>query len=254
MSYFRRFLGTLVLLLAAVGIVVCLAGIVAIWMFHQRVYTKVEDVTTRLDGGLERASTANHKVRQAVEQARTSVGKVRQEAGSAGSKERGRLAAGTARKLIRQQVAPNVKDVGVRLATLSDAATAISSLLQSLQEAQPFQTGRLPSDRVEGWTDQAEHLSATLHRLETVVGDGNKDSSEQEVDAASSAVDLALQRCQARLDRWQSELQDARENVRSVKAEVLGWLTTAVVVVSLLIAWVASGQISLFAHGLKWWH
>jgi hypothetical protein len=245
--------GAFVLLLATVGALCCVAIIVAIWWFHQAAYERVEKVAARLDGGLARASGANQKVQDALEQARRSVEEVREEsAAPAGGGVKGRLSTSAARKLVRKKVGPNINDLSARLATLSDAATAISSLLQSFQESQPFQTGRIRPDNLEGWTDQAEQLSGTLRRLEAAVGEGDKDGSAREVAGASRAVHLALQRCQLKLDDWQSQLEAARDEVRDARAQVLGWLTAASLAASFLVGWVALGQISLFLHALRW--
>jgi hypothetical protein len=54
------------------------------------------------------------------------------------------------------------------------------------------------------------------------------------------------------VDGWQSDLDAAREELPRVRVEVLGWLTPAAIAVSVLGAWVALSQISLFAHARKW--
>jgi chromosome segregation ATPase len=243
-----------VLLLATVGIIGCVAAIVGIWMFHQSGCEKAEKITTRFEGGLQRASVAHQNVQRALEQARASVDEVSKESTAlTGREEKTRRSASAVRKLIRQQVGPNIDNLGVRLATLSDAAAAISSLLESLQESVPFQSGRLRADRMEGWTDQAVQLSAALRRLEAVVDNGDKESNEREVDAASSAVSLALQRCQEKVDEWQAQLEEAREGVRHIRREILGWWTLAAIMGSFLCGWVALGQVSLLVHVVQWW-
>ena len=254
MKVARRFVTTVVLLLSTVGIVCCSAGIIGIWMLHQTAHRKVEKITSRLDGALERASVAIQNVQRALQQARASVEKVSKESAAVGgSDEKGRRATRALRSLVQKQVGPNINDLDGRLATLSDAAAVVSSLLQSVQDFPSFRTDRIHSDKLEGWTDQAEQLAATLRRLENVIGDGDKDGSGPEIAAASRAVDFALQRCQSRLDDWQSELEGARESVRYVKSEIFGWVTPATIVVTLLFVWVAVGQISLFVHGVRWW-
>jgi hypothetical protein len=245
--------GAIALLLSTVGIVCCVAAIAGIWMLHQTVREKVENVAVRLDCGLLRASTANQNVQRALGPARASVDQVSKDSAAlSGSDEKSRRATSALGKLVRRQVGPNINDLDVRLATLSDAATAISSLLGSFQEFPPFATGRLKSDKMEGWTDQAAQLATTLRRLEAVVGDGNKESSGREIADASTAVENTLQRCQAKVDDWQSELENARGEFRDAKTTLLGWLTSAAIVVTLVAVWVAVGQISLFAHVLPW--
>ena len=253
MRFLRRIMGAMVLLLSAVGIVCCSAGIVGIWMFHQTESEKVKTITARIDDGLQRASVATRNVQRALEQTRASMDNVSKEsAARGGSEAKNRLATSAVRKLVKQQVGPNINDLGVRLATLSEMATAVSSLLQSFQELSPGQTGRIQPDKLEGWTDQAAQLSTTLRRLEVVAGDGNKESSEREVAAASSAVSLALQKCQAKVDDWQSQLETARQELQHARTEILRWFTPAMIAVAFACAWVAVGQVCLFGHALHW--
>jgi hypothetical protein len=230
------------------------AGIVGIWMLHQTAYGRVEKIAARLDVGLRRAAVANQNVQRALEQARASVEQVGKESAAlGGSADKSRRATRALRSLVQKQVKPNIHDLGVRLATMSDAAIAVSSLLQSFQELPAFQSGRIDPDKLGGWTDQAEQLSAALRRLEGVIGEGDEDGRGSEIADASSAVGVALQRCQAKVGEWQSELEAARDEVRDVRSGIFGWLTPAAIVGTLVCAWVAVGQVSLFAHAVRWW-
>jgi hypothetical protein len=253
MGFVRRFAGVVALLLGAAGIVCCSVGVAGAWMFWQNGSQKVENVSARIDVVMQRASAAIQNVRRAVGKARADVAEVG--TGSAelgGGGEKGRRDSRTLRTLVQKQVGPNIDDLGGRLATLSDAAVAVSSLLQSAQELTPGRTGRINPDQLERLGDEAQQLSASLRRLQAVVGDGEKEAGGREVAAAATAVDLVLQRCQAKVDDWQSDLDGAREELQRLKAEVMGWLTLAAVAVTLLCVWVELGQVSLFAHGLKW--
>jgi hypothetical protein len=135
---------------------------------------------------------------------------------------------------------------------LSDAVAAASSLLESFHELPARGSLRVDPDQLKRRAEEAQQLSATLRRLEVVVGDGDKEASGRDVAAATGEVDLVLQRCQAAVDGWQSDLDAAREDVARLTAEILGWLNCAAVVVTLVCLWVAAGQISLFARALQW--
>jgi hypothetical protein len=250
----RRLVGATVQLLSAAGVVGCVAGIVGVWVFRQNASEKVKNLSARLEVGLRRASAANENVRRALEKARADLAQVGKESADlgGGGGEKSRRASGAVRLLVRQQVGPNLTDLGGRLATFADAAVAVSSLLQSLQELPPGRSGRSKPDDLGRWADQATQLSASLRRLQAVVGDGDKEVSKEEVVAASGEVDLVLQKGQATVDEWQSGLDAAREEVPRVKAEILGWLTPAAVAVTAVCVWVAVSQISLFAHARKW--
>jgi hypothetical protein len=253
MRLLRRFVAALVLLLSAAGIVCCVAGIVGIWAVFRDVSDRIGRMSDGLDAGLQRVSLAGQNAQRAVDRARADVANVSKESGDLGAKgEKGRRASRAVRALIQQQAGPNIDDVGGRLATLSDAAAAVSSLLQSFQELPLGERLRLEPEALQQRADDARQLSATLRRLEASVGDGDNEVSGQEVAAATSQVDVILRRCEEAVRNWQSDVEAAREGVARVKARVLGWLTWAAIALTALLAWVGLGQVSLFAHALRW--
>jgi hypothetical protein len=250
---FRRAVGATVLLLATVGFVCCLAALVGIWMLHQTAYEKVENVTSRLEAGLQRAAVANQNVQRALEQARACVDMLRKESADLrGGGKKSHRAARTIRALIQQQAGRDIDDLGGRLATLSDSAIAVSSLLESFQEVPLAQASRIDSDQLKRRADEARQVSSILRWLEVAVGDGESETGRQEVAAATGEVDLFLQKCQATVDAWQSDLDSTRDDLAQVKAKILGWLTCAAIVVTVLCSWMGAGQLSLFARALRW--
>jgi hypothetical protein len=243
----------MLLLLSTVGIVGCVAGIIGSWWFRQYASERVQKISARLAVGLRRPSAATQTVQRGVGKARADLALVGKESADlGGGGEKSRRAARSLRKLIQQKAGPNFNDLGGRLATLSDAAVAVSPLIQSFQELPLSRTGRLKPDQLDRWADATKQFSATLRRLEVVVGDGDKETNGGDVAAATNEVDLVLQNCQATLKDWQSDLDAAREQLPQLQAEILGWLTLAAIVVTVLGVWVAVGQISLFAHAWKW--
>ena len=253
MRLLRRFGGVMVLLLSAVGILACASGIIGVWMLYQSVSDKVQTIVARLDVGLQRVSTANQNVRRAIEKARADVAVVSKESPDlAGGGDKGRRASRALRAVIQQQAAPKIDDLGGRLATLSDAAAAVSSLLESIQEVPTGPRVRVEPDVLKRRADEAQQLSASIRRLEAALDDGEKGTSSREIAATTSEVDQVLERCQAAVDSWQSDLDGAREDLAHVKAQIVSWLTYVAIVMTVLLVWVAAGQISLFGRALEW--
>lgn len=189
MSFLRRLVGLIVLLLSMVGTVGCSAGILGTWIFLQGVSERVQRITDKLDAGLR------------------------------GKKSR--LAARTIRSFIQQQASPNMDELGGRLATLSDCAIAVSSLLESYREVPLARVSRIDSDRLKSRADEARRVSSILRRLEVALGDGDAEPSRQEVAETTSAVDLFLQNCKTTVSAWQSNLDETRDDLARVKATIL---------------------------------
>ncbi len=202
----RRLVGVFVLLLAVTGTLCCFAGIVGTWLLRQEVAERVQRVAGRLDGTLQRVSAANQNVRLAVDKARADVAEVGKESADLGSGTKSRVAARTIRTLIQQQAGPNIDELGGRLATLSDSAVVVSSLLEAVQEVPLVRASRIDLEQLKQRAEEAQRLSSILRRLEVVVEGGDRESSKQEVGAVTSKVDVALQKCQTAVDAWQSDL------------------------------------------------
>jgi hypothetical protein len=249
----RRVGGAIVLLLSIVGTVCCVAGIIGIWMLHQGVFDRVQRITDRLDTGLLRMSVAVQNIHSAFATARSDMVNIGTEsAGLGGGGEKSRRASRAIRTLLQQRARPDLDDLSGRLATLSDAAAAVASLLQSFQELSPGRLSRIEPDRLLRPTDEVRQLSAILRRLEAAFGDEEKVGSQRDVEGATSEVDVILRRCQAAVENWQSDLAAARADLARVRGEIPGWMTYTAAAATALCLWMGVGQISLFGSALRW--
>jgi hypothetical protein len=252
MRLLLRFGALMILLLSAVGIIGCASGIIGLWMFYPSVSDKAHTTLARLVVGLQRVSAANQNVRRAIERARADVATASKEsADSGGGAEKGRRTSRALRTVI-QQAAPNIDDLGGRLATLSDAAAAVSSLLESFQGLPTGPRLRVEPDLLKRRADEAQQLSASLRRLEAALGDGEKGTSSQEVAARTREVDQVLEKCQVAMDSWQPDLDAALEDLARVKAQMATWLRFGAIAMTVLFVWAGAGQISLFGRALGW--
>ena len=253
MRWLRRFGGTVVLLLSAAGVIGCAGGVIGIWTCYPSVSEKVQSIAARLDAALERASVADQNVRRAIERARADVAALgKDSADLGGGGEKGRRASRALRTVLQHQAGPNIDDLGGRLATLSDAAVAVSSLLESLQELPAGPRVRAEPDLLQRRAEEARQLSARLRRLEAALGDEQKGPSSQDVAATTGDVDHVLEKCQEAVDGWQSDLEAAREDLARVRAQVVRWQGYVAITMTVLLMWVAAGQVSLFGRALEW--
>ncbi|HEV3142452.1 MAG TPA: hypothetical protein VGZ47_01055 [Gemmataceae bacterium] len=253
MRLLRRLAGAIALLFSAAGVLICTAGIIGTWLAYQRVSEKLETISAKLEAGFERVTSVSANVRAAVANAREDVADMRLESTRLEDKGgKDRLAARTLRVLIEQRAGPRIDNMGGRLATLADAAVAVSSMLDSVPELAPAMTQRLDADQLKSRADDMQRVAGVLHQLDAALADGDREISRNDVDSAAGDVDLVLQRCQTALEQWQSDLDGARENVARFHARIRGWLTCMAIAVTVLFAWIGAGQLSLFGRALRW--
>jgi methyl-accepting chemotaxis protein len=253
MRSLRRFGGIMVLVLSVVGIIGCASGIIGVWVFYPGVSEKVQTTSDRLDKGLERLSAANQNVRSAIERARAEVATVRKESADlGGGGDKGRRASRALRTVIQQMAAPNIDALGGRLDALSDAAAAISSVLESFQELPTGPRVRVEPDLLRRRADETQQLSASLRRLGATLGDGENETSSRGAAAAASEVDQVLQKCQMAVDSWQSDLDAGRADLARVSTRMPSWLRYLAITMTVLFVWAGAGQISLLGRAREW--
>jgi hypothetical protein len=253
MGILRRLAGAVVLFLSLVGTVGCIAGIVAIWILFQGVSERLQRITDLLDAGLQRVSAANQNVQVAMGKARAAVSDVGKEAVDLGSNaKQSRRAARTIRTLIQQQASPDMDELGGRLATLSDSATAVSSFLEGFQAVPLARVSRMDSQQLKRRAEEARQLSSILRRLEGAIGEGDAGTGRMEVAAATGDLDFFLQKCQSTVDAWQTDLDATRDDLAHIRERIHAWLTLAAIAATVLCSWMGAGQISLFASSLRW--
>ena len=153
--------------------------------------------------------------------------------------------------MIQQQAAPNIDDLGGRLATLSDAAVAFSSLLESAQKMRTGPRVGVEPESLKRQADEAQQLSVRLRKLEAALDDGDKGTSSQEV-ATTNEVDHVLEQCQVAVDNWQTDLDAVSADLARARAQVVDWMTYVAIAMTVLLMWVGAGQISLLGRAREW--
>jgi hypothetical protein len=253
MIWLRRLLGLIVLLVALVVLAGCVAGGVGIWPARQRAAEKVEDISQRLDRGLKRVESVNQRIKDALQRARADLAQVNKRSAELdGSTAKKRMTTVMLRQMLEQKIGPNVNQVSGRLNTLTDAAVVLASLLQSLEELPAGHKSVLSPDKLSRLAEVAAQLPGPLQKLQALLGDPDAAPEQGDVSAAANEVDLVLQRCQAIMDDWESNLQTATVEFHRIRDDIPTWLTRIAIAVTVVCAWVGLSQISLMAHAWKW--
>jgi hypothetical protein len=254
MTFLRRLVALLVMLVCLVVFVACIGASVGSWVVRQRGITKVQELAGRLKNGLERASVADREVQKALEKASENLEKVSKDSANlGGGDERSRKAATFGlRKLVHANAGPQINDVSGRMAMFSDAAVVVSSLLQSLQESPLGQDSSIDQEQLGRMSEGASKLSAGIQKLRTSIGESDTAASEKDVAEASREVDQVLQDCLTVVREISARLEKARNDLPRIEAQVVGWMKLSAIIVTAVCSWVALSQICLFVCAWKW--
>jgi hypothetical protein len=253
MTFFRRLIAVLVMLVCLAVFVACIGVSVGSWVVRQRAIPKVQEVAGRLKDGLERASVADQEVQKALERARDKLQKVNTDSAKlSGGGEGSRLATFGLRKIIQSDAGPEINDVSGRMAMFSDSAVVVSSLLQSLQESPLGQESAIDQEQLSRMSEGASKLSAGMQKLRTSIGEGDTTASAKEVADASREVDQILQDCLTVVRDISAKLNKARDDLPRIESQVLDWMKLTAIIVTAVCSWVALSQICVFVVAWKW--
>jgi hypothetical protein len=241
-SVVRRSIAACVVVIAAVAFAACVAGIVGIWSAHRQVTDKIEDVSARLDDGLGRAAATTRRLRRSIETIRGDVTLIR-------DGPDGLDPAGEKYKIVTAYL----RTVADRLDNLSDAAATVSFFLQSRQELPFRRSKRLSPERLARAADRAKQLAAVVEEVQARLADREKLFTGQLLAALVKKVEAILQRCEEMVAEWETDIEDGRDDLADGKTQVLRWLLIGAIGATVVCGWVGVSQLSLIAHGWKWW-
>ena len=251
MRLLRGLPGVIAVVLSAVGIVACVAGVVVIWFLRPTAISMIDGLDAQVVAAVQRVSDANQRVQHALDKARSDVLRVKSQAADFRLEPgKSKRASDVLRNLVQEQLGPDVNDLGNRLAAASDAGVVLASFVRSLREISLGPAGDIAPSKLQPATNQAPQLQAALQGLRATAGE-NKAVTEQQVIAVATEMEGLLQRCKVAVDDWQSDLDHALDALPRVKEKALDCMMVAAIFSTALCLWVGAGQISLFVHGWK---
>jgi methyl-accepting chemotaxis protein len=228
--------------LSLVVLIGCSAGIYKLWVVRQDLFKTAEALTTQLDNGLESALAAGQNAKRSQETVHEYVRMVTENSSG--------LELGSARN---RESARYLRSLIGRLKVFSDASATTTTLRQNFQKMPVGQISFFNSDKLNHAAERSAQMSATLQKLELMLGAEEKEFSEEELIAVATKMDDALQEGDETIDDWLSELDDARVELSRFSARIFSWLTAVTVTLTVFFAWIALSQVSVLAHGWKWY-
>jgi uncharacterized membrane protein YccC len=236
MTIARRIGAGVVLVLAAVGLIVCLAVIVAVWAARPPVDDTVASSVDTLVGYLDLASGDIQQVDASLVDAQGAVNNVTQQA------QQG-------------QVAPDLgANLAPRLQRLSDLSTRIQSSLDTLQKGVAA-ADRLPSVDTSTLQGRLRRVENGLTQVQTRLNDMQAAIAQRDnprIATASTAVSGAITDARGSLADAQANIANTRASLIDAKDQISRWTLGAALAFTLLFLLLGAGQVSLIAHAWTW--
>jgi hypothetical protein len=251
MRLLRRLAGLLSGTAGAIGLILCVAGLVGLWAAYVEVVRRVDRVFERADTALAGVQENLHRATDRLRETETGLEVVRkQEADLAAQPPAER---GPRRVLSRKTVealGPGVGDARATLVRATEAAMVANGLLDALAELPVVERVTIDTDRLKEASAQLSDLTERSARLVALLGPAAPAGDDQAAGEASRAVE-AVRKSIALADVGTDRLDDRRQTVVAGHARIRRWIDGVTAALAVVVAWIAAGQFSLLIHGWK---
>jgi peptidoglycan hydrolase CwlO-like protein len=253
MQIVKLILAIVAIIISAVFIVACLAGVVFSWSVNTPTtnaitgaLTGVERVLTAADNGLERVNTR-------LAEAQTNVDTIEERVETAGETlSETSVVYQVLDRTVGDELFPKVAAAGETIVTIRDSVVAFNETLESLNG--------IPFVEVPTLT---ENLETAAQRMETVQSDVEETRAELRAikeEAISKPVTAitdrttrisdGLEAAQTALSSTQVNIDDNLESIADIRDRVPGLIDLISIVLSFIFIWIALGQVGLIV--LAW--
>jgi uncharacterized protein YukE len=235
---FRRVLVAVALLLAVIGLIITLAGVIGLWVVRGPARDAVTAVTTALNSQLGRVNQALRQVSAAVDQGRQALTAVDDATNNAG----GRVDALTS--AVRDKLAPKIAAARMAAGTLRDGAVAVNATLETLNNL-PFITVPTLTDELSALSDRVEAAQSDVQDLRATIAEARAGVSadlKAAVTTRTSRIDAGLAQIQAVATKYQAAATQRQQQVTDLANTLLGTIDLLVVTLTVLLLVFAVGQ------------
>jgi hypothetical protein len=239
----RRIGGSILLAAGILGFVLCVAGIVTCWLVRPSLYRNLSRSVASADkiladvaDGLERTRTSLEKAKQGL----ASLPQAPRQPGSERLHERLRLL-----RRLMPELSPQIQDARRRLDVAADTAVVAHSLLEGFEGMPLLQSTPLDSDKLRDTALQVKSLQESAEKLRAALGASDDAFADAETARFEGQVSSAL----SKIEELSDHVAAIRHRLLEVSARLAGWLTMKAVLATVLLVWIAIGQISLIIHG-----
>lgn len=253
MKVCKRILAGFTLLLGLAGLLLSVAGGVGVWIAKEPVTTRTTHVFQRIEAALDVADRGLDRIQTSLTNASERLERVKEEQRQLAQEPRQN---NTVRRLlartVQQRVAPELGNAQETLHNVAEAAVVVNSVLDDLGNFPFLSRSGLDLDQLTEINTRLAEVGPAAWELSRLLGEPG---SEADDDASTqmSRVERSLQTMQRLIDEYEPRLTQVRQRTEELKTTILTWITTAVVVVSLVCFWVALSQVSVMAHACSWW-
>lgn len=259
MSMLRFSVGGGTLVLSVVGLLVCLAGMVGVWLLRGRVEAVVNGIFSAADKSLNLVDSTLDRVTLAVDDSRQRVSGISQAAQRLSELQADARKEGESLLQALDEVFQQLKTAESWLESSSAIAQGVSRVSEAVVSSQyaashEESTGVALAQRVQDVSEMIAEVLGTFQVLRQEIielRDTGKLAREVAIKIVAHLADLdgRLARVSARLEKFDTKMANTKASCVLLGVRLHRWIVMAAVALTILLAWFGISQLSMMGHG-----
>ena len=251
MRLLRRFVAVLFIVLGLAGLTACIIGVVYCLRIRETAIDRAGQSSERVVKLLGVARKNLVVVKSSLTNAQAKLHAVRRTAGPTAAK--GIPFRGVMAKQLAGDVGVNLGDARQTLGTVTDMAVVVNSLLEGIRELPLTQTDTLDMDRIERVSGGVNALIGKGQELDGLLGQDSTGADESKIDENTQIMAEVLADSINAIAEVFERVTKIEKRLVEIRPNLNRWITLAVIGVTVVLFWVALGQVSLLVHGFSLW-
>lgn len=242
----RKIASWILLVLAVLGLLICLGGIFGVWYARSAVDVLVDDLLAKADGYLQRADDVLTEADNRLAAAGSKVGEVKtatQEMVASGQNP----VVEVLQSVLGDDALTRVEAVGPLVEGALSAASGVNDTLIAVN--------RLPSVDVPVFTEELANITQRLTEMQSQIASLRTTVEQADGARIVAAVDdltLWLEETRATLGESATRVQTTQGELVTLRGNFPGYTSLASISLTLFLALMAAGQLSLIADCWRW--
>lgn len=236
------------MVLAVLGIIVNVSGVVGVWAAYGPARTTVTDVSNTLTQALQVAGKGLTRVDGAVQNARQTITDVNNVATQLGDRARSNSPLITAlSQQVDSKLGPVLVQAQTTAATIHDAVLKVNSALVTLNRF-PGVTVPTLSDQLSAVSDRAQEAQTAAQDLRVTLANikaGLVTKAETTIKQVTARIDAPLARIQGLVNTYQAKVTQAQERITSTTNSILTLLLVTAIALTLFFILFTAGLVLL---------
>jgi chromosome segregation ATPase len=247
MSFVKRIVAALVLILAMAMLAASLAAAIGVWAVKKAAEVKLEMGVAKVGRALDKANKVSSTASQALDRAAQRLKEIQEEHRKiAATPAAPDISRRMLSRLAQQKLGPDLDQARSAAHEAADAASVIGTVLEELG-------GSIPGLNAEAMTranSQLQQASSAAWELGLLLGEADQAGAAT---AQASRIEHAVREMRALVGQLDPVLAEVRARADQLQDRASWWLAVGPPLVTIVGVWIALTQVSVIVHALGWW-